>query len=242
MGGDGGEDQAAKRGERSELLEETLGFNFRSLKTLADLWVRPRAVMAAITARDRVTYTPMVRLFLALIGLQIAISVLWGGYGGLMADGLEAMPEDQRAAMIESIGRPLDEFLSIFGNVASVLHPPLVSGVTALSVLVLGAFGEKRSFAVNLNLVFAVLTAGSLVGLGLLFSMVFVEANPALNLVLIGGAYCLTWFRGLPSEVARTGTGRIVKSIVLALTMLTLVLIGGVILQVIAVAAAVAWP
>lgn len=198
--------------------------------------------MAAIIARDRVTYTPMVRLFLALIGVQIAVSVLWGGYGGLMADGLEAMPEDQRAAMIESIGQPLDEFLSIFGNVASVLHPPVVALMTALSVLVLGAFGEKRSFAVNLNLVFAVLTAGSLVGLGLLFSMAFMEVNPGLNLVLIGGAYCLTWFRGLPSEVARTTAGRVVKSIVLSLTMLTLVLIGGVILQLVAVAAAVAWP
>jgi hypothetical protein len=242
MNGDGGEGPAAKRTERRELLEETLGFNFRSVKTLADLWIRPRAVMAAITERDRVTYTPMVRLFLALIGVQIAVSVIWGGYGGLMADGLEAMPEDQRAAMIEGIGRPLDEFLSIFGNVASVLHPPLVAASTALSVLVLGAFGEKRSFAVNLNLVFAVLTAGSIVGLGLMFAMAFMEVNPALNLVLIGGAYCITWIRGLPNEVARTTPGRIVKSIVLAMTMLTFVLIGGVILQLIAVAAAVAWP
>lgn len=228
--------------ERSELLEETLGFNLRSVRTLADLWIRPQAVMNAIMARDRTTYTPMVRLFLALIGLQVAVSVVWGGYGGLIARGFETMPENQLATLTELIGRPLDEFVTIFGNIAAVLHAPIVAGATALSVLLLSRFGERRAFAVNLNLVFAVLTAGSMLGLILLFLLAMTDLNPALNTVLIAAAYFVTWLRGMPAAIASTMQGRVVKSLVLSLTMIALVLIGASIMQAIAFTAAAVWP
>jgi hypothetical protein len=228
--------------DRSALLEETLGFNLRSVSTLVDLWARPRAVMNAVIARDRVTYTPMVRLFLALIGLQVAVSVIWGGYGGLMARGLENMPAEQLATFTQIVPRPLDEFIAIFGNIAAVLHAPLVAGATALSVLVLGAFGERRSFAVNLNLVFAVLTAGSVVGLILLCLLTVNDLNPALNTLLIVAAYFITWLRGMPDAIARTTLGRIVKALTLSVVMMALVFIGAAIMQLIAFTGAMFWP
>ena len=230
------------RRDRNALLEETLGFNLRSVRTLADLWARPRAVMNAIMARDRTTYTPMVRLFVALIGLQVAVSVIWGGYGGLMARGLENMPPEQLATLTEVLPRPLDEFIAIFGNIAAALHAPLVAGATALSVLVLGAFGEKRRFAVNLNLVFAVLTAGSMVGLILLFLLALTDLNPALNTLVIVAAYFITWLRGMPEAIARTTLGRVVKALTLSVVMMALVFIGAAIMQLIALTGAALWP
>ncbi|MGJ3232206.1 MAG: hypothetical protein ACFE0P_10440 [Oceanicaulis sp.] len=220
------------RSTRSELLEDTLGFNLRSLRTLADLWIRPRKVMDAVVLRDRVSYTPMVRLFLALIGVQIAVSVLWGGYGSMIQDAIAAqMSEAQLSAYFETMGTTPDAFFSMYGNIASALHAPIVGAFTALSVFVLGAFGAKRAFAVNLNLVFATLTAGSVIGIAFLSVNIFGQTTPTWSVAVIGAAYFITWLRGLPEHIASTRSGRIVKSAVLALTMIALVMIGGVVMH-----------
>ncbi|XBQ16029.1 MAG: hypothetical protein ABL308_13865 [Oceanicaulis sp.] len=228
---DGGED-------RGGLLEDTLGFNLRSLRTLVDLWVRPRRVMETIAARDRDSYTPPVRLFLALIGLQVAISFVWGGYGGILERSLAEIPEEQAETFAMVIGDDPQAFFSTYGNIAAVLHAPIVGLFTALSVFVLGRFGARRPFAVNLNLIFAALTAGSVVGIAFT-GFLFAGSNPPTwSVFAITAAYFITLARGLPEDVARTGAGRVIKAAVIALTMLVLVMIGAAVMQAVAIIAA----
>lgn len=235
-----GESGGDERKERSALLEETLGFNLRSLRTLADLWIRPRTVMDAVIARDTVRYTPMVRLFLALIGVQIAASVLWGGYGGVLERALADLDAESGAGLAALAGESPDAFFSTYGNLAAVLHAPLVGAFTALSVFVLSAFGPRRGLAVNLNLVFATLTAGSIVGLALMAFLLVESRPPSWSVFIIGAAYFLTWLRGLPQNLAGGRVGRVLKSAALSVTMILLVLIGGLLMQVIAVLGAAA--
>lgn len=154
-------------GERGKLAEEVFGFNLRSVRSLIDLLVAPRKVFTSIIARDG-QYTPMVRLWLALLGIQIAASVIWGGYGAIAAMSFQNADPDAMAQLQTVINRPLDEFFDVYGSIMSVLHGPVVGGFTALSVIVISRFGEKRPFAVNLNLIFAILTAGSILGLVLM--------------------------------------------------------------------------
>lgn len=227
--------------ERGELAEEVFGFNLRSVRSLIDLLAAPRKVFASIIARDR-TYTPMVRLWLALLGVQIAISVIWGGYGAIAAQALQNAAPEVIAQLEAATGRTRDEFFSLYGSIMSVLHGPLVGGFTALSVIVLSRFGDKRPFAVNLNLVFAILTASSIIGLAI---MPFAVANQELSFVatlLITGMYASTFIRGATPSLAGGWTGRIIKGLALSIIMLVLVLIGGFLANMISLIATSAWP
>lgn len=230
--------------ERGELAEEVFGFNLRSVRSLIDLLAAPRKVFTSIIARDR-QYTPMVRLWLALLGLQIAISVIWGGYGAIAAQALQGGDPETLAQLEAATGRTSAEFFNLYGSIMSILHGPLVGGFTALSVLVLARFGDKRSFAVNLNLIFAILTAGSIFGLALM-PLVLSGAQTPLMSFLVAGIltliYAVTFIRGAVPSLAASWTGRIVKGAVLSLTILLLVLIGGFIANIVSIILASVWP
>jgi hypothetical protein len=73
-----------KRDDLDGAAEDAFGFNFRSLKTLRDLFLRPHVVFESYAARDRLTYTPAIRLWFGLVGLQVLISALWGGWEGML--------------------------------------------------------------------------------------------------------------------------------------------------------------
>lgn len=230
--------------ERVELAEEVFGFNLRSVRSLTDLLIAPRKVFASIIARDR-AYTPMVRLWLALLGVQIAISVIWGGYGAIAAQALQSGDPAVLAQLEAATGRTSTEFFNLYGSVMSVLHGPLVGGFTALSVLVLSRFGEKRSFGVNLNLVFAILTAGSIFGLALMPIVLAGAQTGAMSFAVTGFLtliYALTFIRGATPSLAAGMAGRIVKGLVLSITILLLVLIGGFTANILSLIIASAWP
>ncbi|HCY54348.1 MAG TPA: hypothetical protein DF715_02050 [Oceanicaulis sp.] len=230
--------------ERGQLAEEVFGFNLRSVRSLADLVVAPRKVFASIIARDG-AYTPMVRLWLALLGVQIAASVIWGGYGAIAAMSFQNADPEAMAQLQSVTNRPLDEFFALYGNIMSVLHGPIVGGFTALSVIVISRFGEKRPFAVNLNLVFAILTAGSILGLLLLpvaMSGTSVGSLPFLITLGITAVYAATFVRGATPSLAASWTGKILKGLVLGISMLLLVLTGGAVVSIISTLAALLWP
>ncbi|MGY6662293.1 MAG: hypothetical protein ACXIVO_08225 [Glycocaulis sp.] len=230
--------------ERGELAEEVFGFNLRSVRSLIDLLIAPRKVFASIIARDR-TYTPMVRLWLALLGVQIAASVIWGGYGAIAAMSFQSADPEAMAQLQTVIDRPLDEFFELYGSIMSVLHGPIVGGFTALSVIVISRFGEKRPFAVNLNLIFAILTAGSILGLVLMPVVMSASAAGAWTFLItlaIAAVYAATFIRGATPSLAASWTGRIVKGLVLSVSMLILVFIGGFVVSIISIVAALLWP
>lgn len=230
--------------QRSQLAEEVLGFNLRSVRSLIDLLVAPRKVLASIIARDG-AYTPMVRLWLALLGVQIAISVIWGGYGAIAANALQNSDPATLAQLETITDRPLDEFFSLYGNIMSVLHGPVVGGFTALSVIVISRFGEKRPFAVNLNLIFAILTAGSILGLVMMplaLSGTSVGALPFLITFAITSVYAVTFIRGATPSLATSWQGRTIKGVALSVAMLILVLVGGMVVSIVSVITALVWP
>ena len=228
-------------GERGKLAEEVFGFNLRSVRSLIDLLVAPRKVFTSIIARDG-QYTPMVRLWLALLGIQIAASVIWGGYGAIAAMSFQNADPDAMAQLQTVINRPLDEFFDVYGSIMSVLHGPVVGGFTALSVIVISRFGEKRPFAVNLNLIFAILTAGSILGLVLMPVVMSANAWVFLITLAIAAVYAATFMRGATPSLAASRTGRILKGLVLSVSMLILVFIGGFVVSIISVIAALLWP
>lgn len=219
------------RGEFEEFVEDIIGFNFRSFRTLRELIIRPNTVFQTYAARDRETYTPSLRLWLGLITIQLLFSVLWGGYGGMLVTQLEAQPAN--AAQIEAlIGVPIEDFAVPYGEAASFLHPLLVGGFTGFSAFLIGAFNKSLGWAARINITFGILTASSLVGLLMLIAVMVSGASGLMSwmTVPIAFVYWITFTRGAPGLLARTRTGAIIKGAVFAAVTMMLVMIGGIIM------------
>ena len=230
------------RKDHEDLIEDTLGFNFRSLKTLYALLATPSRVMRAIVERDRNRFTPMIRLFLGLMGAQVAISVIWGGHAGILEQSLSQLPEEQLQDLQTLVDRPLDEFYAKFGHIAGFLQPILVGLFTACSVLVLRLMGEKRPFSVNLNLMFAILNAGGIIGLALIIPQTQLGLPWALGIGLVMLGYFQAVYRGMPQSVIGVGAKRWGYSLLMTLVLIILILIAGIVMQVTALFGAYIWP
>lgn len=228
--------------DREDLIEDTIGFNLRSLKTLYALFATPRAVMQAILERDRDRYTPMIRLFLGLMGAQIALSVIWGGHAGMLEQSFSHMSEEELQNLQMIVGRPLEEFYEIFGTIAGFLQPIFVGLFTAGSVLILRSIGEPRPFSVNLNLMFAVLNAGSLIGLAVMIPQTNFGLPYAISVVLVMLGYFQAFFRGMPESIVGTGFKRLGYSLLMTVVLIILIFVGGLVMQITAMFGVYLWP
>ncbi len=230
------------RKDREDLIEDTLGFNLRSVKTLYALLVRPRPVMQAIIERDRERYTPMIRLFLGLMGVQVAVSVIWGGHAGILEQSMSRFSAQQLQDIQTLLGRPLDEFYAIFGRIVGFLQPLLIGLFTAASVLVLRSIGDQRPFSVNLNLMFATLNAGSMIGLALMIPLTRLGFGWSIGMGLVMLGYFQAFFRGMPESIIGTGLKRWGYSLLMTLVLIILILIAGFVMQALAAFGAYIWP
>lgn len=220
------------RSEFEEFIEDIIGFNFRSFRTLRDLLIRPNSVFKAYAARDRVTYTPSLRLWLGLITMQILLSVVWGGYGGMLVSQLQNQPEN--AAVIENaFGHSLEDIAGPYGEAASFLHPILVGGFTAFSAFLIGAFNKSLGWAARINITFGILTAASLLGLLMMVTIMVSGSTTIMTWMIlpVAIAYWVIFAFGSPGVLASTTTGAIVKGGLFSITTIALVMIGGMVMS-----------
>ncbi|MHA6288325.1 DUF3667 domain-containing protein [Maricaulis sp. CAU 1757] len=232
MGGDGKSDLEA-------ISEDALGFNLRSLRTLRDLVIRPAAVMHAYAAGDRETYTPALRIWLGLLGLQFFFAVFSGGYGGLMTREIEQEPEQAMAGLLAEVGVDAAAFADRMGEIMSFLQAPVVGLFTALTIFLLGVWNRELTRTARFNIAFAILSGGSVVGLFLAPVAVLNPGAAAFALPLIGLAYFITFYRGGQGLLASTRTGAAVRGLVHSSVTLALVLLAGAVVGMVSVTIAI---
>jgi len=223
-----------KRNDVNDAVEDALGFNFRSLKTLLDLFARPRRVFEAYAARDRVTYTPAIRIFFGLIGLQVVTSVIWGGWQGLIKRQIEAGPENVRVLYTEISGGNLDAFIGHYADALGFGQPILVALFTSLSVFVLGWFRPQLSWSSRMNIAMGVLSVGTVIGM---LSMPLITSENFMGALWIGMvavaiAYFVTIARGAQGVIADSFAGVVGKSLIYTIVLMLLVFLAGVVLSI----------
>lgn len=222
---------SAKREEIDNTLEDAFGVNFRALKTLRDIVIRPNVVFASYAANDRMTYTPAVRLFVGLIALQVFVSFLWGGYAGLLVSQWEAQPgvTPQMEALFNG---PITEVAEHYGNAATFLHAIVVGAFTALSAFLLGAFNKSLSWVARLNLTFAILTGGTIIGLLGMIAAALTGDTALFNWMplIVFLSYWIFFVRGGRGALATTMTGTVLKGGLFATVTMIYVFIGGVVM------------
>jgi hypothetical protein len=224
-------DAPQKREEIDSTLEDAFGVNFRALKTLKDIVIRPNVVFASYAANDRMTYTPAVRLFVGLIALQVFVSFLWGGYAGLLISQWEAQPgvTPQMEALFNG---PITEVAEHYGNAATFLHAIVVGAFTALSAFLLGAFNKSLSWVARLNLTFAILTGGTIIGLLGMIAAALTGDTALFNWMplIVFLSYWIFFVRGGRGALATTMTGTVLKGGLFATVTMIYVFIGGVVM------------
>lgn len=223
------------RGAVDDTLEDAFGVNLRALRTLKDLVIRPNTVFKSYAANDRVTYTPSIRLFVGLIALQILISVLWGGYGGMLLSQWQ-QPHVDGQALENLFGAPLEVVAEHYGNAAPFLHATVVGIFTALSAFLVGAFNKSLGWVARLNITFSVLTGGTIVGLLVMImaalsdTLAYINWTPLIILI----AYWIFFVRGAPGVLAETRLGAALKGALFSFVTMIYVMIAGLVMALIA--------
>lgn len=227
-------DRREQRAELQDVVEDATGFNLRSLKTIWHLIILPRRVFEDYAARAR-NYTPAIRLWFGLIGIQVLISALWGGWPAVVEQQLRSAPAAM--ANVERLaGGRTQEFFEHYGAAIGFGQPLIVAFFTGLSVFVLGWFRPNLSGPARLNIALGVLVVGSIVSLATLPVLMMPEGavfGPVISLAVMV-AYFITVLRGSRGVLADTALGVWVKSTVYTLVLSFLVIVSGVVTSIIA--------
>ena len=108
------------------LVEDIAGLNLRGLRTISDMFVRPKTVFAA--ARDADwdrNYTPSIRLVFSFLVLMTVLRFFWaddtGVFGALFAENLRNIGYDETRAAQET-RRVFNAFLGVFPITVILLH------------------------------------------------------------------------------------------------------------------------
>ncbi|GJL97993.1 MAG: hypothetical protein DHS20C06_18100 [Hyphobacterium sp.] len=218
-----------------DTLEDAFGVNLRALRTLADLVIRPNAVFKSYAANDRVTYTPSIRLFVGLIAVQILISVIWGGYGGILLSQWQ-QPNVNVEALESLFGAPLEVVAEHYGNAAPFLHATVVGLFTALSAFLVGAFNRSLGWVARLNITFAVLSGGTIVGLLVMIIAALTDNLASISWApfIIFFAYWLFFVRGAPGVLAESRKGAVLKGALFSVVTMLYVMLAGLVMALIA--------
>lgn len=212
-----------------DTMEDVLGFNFRSLRTLRDILIRPNKVFRAYAAGDRVSYTPALRIWLGLMSIQFIVLAFNGGYGSIIGEQLSNNPE--QLAELNSMAGGRGEFMfEKAGEAFGYLQVPIVGLFSALSVFALKPLEPTLSFPARLNITFAILSAGSVVGaistLGGFGSALIM----VLGMMSVFVMYFITFIRGGPDVLDQSSGGLLLKGAGFSIILLVLVLIASIVL------------
>ena len=153
-GGDSGPDKRLLE----DVLDEVLSFNFRSLRTLRDIFVRPGHVTRVFADGDRETYTPTMRIWFGVVSWLFLLSIIWGGFGELIIRASEAAGDPISRFTVDG-RRDMDQVASALSATAAALYIPLNSALIIMGVHVLRGFNNELSFIQTAQGYFIPLTA-----------------------------------------------------------------------------------
>lgn len=225
--------EPAHKSDLAELAEDIFGLNFRSLRTVRDLVLSPGRVFAAYARGDHHTYTPAVRIWQTLIGLQMILALVLGGYGEILYGTLSEVPREDLDSFFgtgdlgpEAFQAWLEAMTGRYGDWAALLHAPLVGAFSALNLFLLKTRTHPLGWVRRLNITFAILSTGSLFAL---LSQPLLAIEPGLGLPLmlvVATIYAITIIRGAPGVLVETRAQAIGRAIGYSVITLILAVIG----------------
>lgn len=208
-------------------LEGTVGLNFRSLRTLADLFWKPVRVFRTYADPRQTRYMPALRLWLGLTVVMAILTYFFGDQGDLIRRAIGNWPDAQRDSLLQQINGDLDGFAEAYGRIFPTLQPIIVGIGMIVPVLLTALFSRGLAWVSRINLSYAVLNAGSVLGL-MTFPVMVQHPEWGMWAILpVALVYWLTFYRGAPGTLATSQTGRIVKASLFTSVTIIMVVISG---------------
>jgi len=204
-----------------DVLDEVLSFNYRSLRTLRDIFLRPGHVAATFASGDRATYTPTMRVWFAVVSWLFLLSVIWGGFGELILRSSETTGGGLDQLIVEG-RRDIAAMTGHISTVSGLLFVPVTAAFTMLGVLVLRSFRRELSFLQTVQCYFVPVTAMAAVSTVML---VLSAIQPGLLLwapLINYGVFVFAATAVIRAVFARTLAGVIVKTAALTLVVFAL--------------------
>lgn len=152
------EDSPGQKRALEDVLGEVLSFNYRSLRTFRDIFLRPGQVAETFASGDTDTYTPTMRVWFGVISWLFLLSVIWGGFGELILRTSDASGDVLSQFVVEG-RRDMDAMTSAISTMAGLLYVPLNALLVLLGVHVLRAFNRSLSFIQTMQCYFVPVTA-----------------------------------------------------------------------------------
>tara|TARA_R110002124_G_scaffold130843_3_gene292768 strand:+ start:631 stop:1359 length:729 start_codon:yes stop_codon:yes gene_type:complete len=138
------QDDESGRRVLEDVLDEVLSFNYRSLRTLRDIFLRPGAVARSFLSGDRDTYTPPMRVWFGVVSWMFLLSIIWGGFGEVIIRAFLAMGQSLDQIIIAG-RRDMVAMTNTVSAVAGTLSVPITSAFILIGIPILRRFRPRLS-------------------------------------------------------------------------------------------------
>jgi len=211
------------------MVDDVFGVDFKILRTLRDMIMRPRRVTEAALANDRSLYSPPMRVFLALFALQTLVFG-WIGVSDGMTFGTVFANDPDALAVAQSILADADYTLAqadaVISEWAAWLNWPITAIASLLYVLVIWALRPSLGLYSSFMLFWVSSNASSTLGLPMIVGSAFV--SPEWLLAATGASLVIFWIYAgivMAGRIARTGVGLTVRMGVIVTMTIPVILI-----------------
>ena len=203
-----------------DILDEVLSFNYRSLRTLRDIFLKPGEVAQAFATGDRERYTPTMRVWFGVITWMFLLSIVWGGWGDVIW-----RLSDSAAPFfnfIRDTGRNEDAVRDAISTMGAILYVPFAALFVIPGAFVLARLNRSLTLVQSIQCYFIPVTAWSVSTMIMLTLGSFWQ--PANDLAFIPNftIYMLTGVPVLKAAFAKTWRGAVVKTLLMLLTVFLL--------------------
>ncbi|TDF38575.1 DUF3667 domain-containing protein [Alteromonadaceae bacterium M269] len=202
-------------------LEDVTGFNLRSLRTIRDLFIRPREVFETYQEGTLGRYAPSFKIWISLVGLTFLVLFLLGGADSFYAQ----YSGDSFRGLLEAADIPedkFDDFMNVWAEILSIAQMPIVSVFMLLTVPLLKRFNRELSVAARVNIAFAILIPSLVIGFGTLILAKFYHLSMLASMSVTWLTYFVTFFRGTLGWFNNTFPQAFFKSLLYTLALIVI--------------------
>jgi hypothetical protein len=204
-----------------DVLDEVLSFNFRSLRTLRDIFLRPGHIAQTFARGDRDTYTPVMRVWFGVISWLFILSIIWGGYGAVIMRA-SAVFDNQLDPFIVEGRRDMDAVIDGVSMMSGMLTVPITAFFILLGPPFLRQFNKTLTSIQAIQCYFIPVTAMAVMGTILLTLSTWEPGVIVIAPWLNYGLFALTSWRIMRPTFARSRIGAAFKTIGLTLVVFVL--------------------
>ena len=206
-----------------DVLDEVLSFNYRSLRTLRDIFLRPATIARAFLDGDRQAYTPPMRVWFGVLTWMFVLSMVWGGWGEVIwrasSDGAafgDALREGRRdiAAVRDAIS-----------TMAALIYVPIEALLIPPGMLALRAMRKRVGRIPATHCYFIPVTASAVSSTTVLIVSTYWPGILQWGMVLNMAIFMLVAAPVIRAGFADSWLGTLGKTVVLSVLVLALSLI-----------------